>query len=422
MGPNRRPSSGARIFVSAIFLFVPAILLAQRPALMIEDTVAVPGEEFIIFVRGDLERSIRGFQAGMSFPSYGMEFVGATLEGATLGSRVPEIFEVTHGVDYVTFKVLHTGGLPTDNFIPAGSSVPLLGLRMRLHSGLEPGGSYEVDLESGLGIPSVSAFIYEGTGWAPPASMMGGVVNVIDKNILRMRDVVGVHAGDVVDVEFSAYNIRPMKGFSIGIRFDPSLVQCVGAGVEDTITEAVGVEYVAPIFDNANGSFILGVLLDYLPPYEDQLIPATGMELTIAKVQVQVLSVPATGNIDLVFEDGLGNPPIRNLFVIEHQSIPPLLMNGRLAATDEGPFIRGDSNRDGRVNISDPIATAMWFYRQAYPMPCEKASDSDDDGKIDMADMLYTLYYLFTDHGTIIPPPYPASGMDPTPDDLPCPR
>ena len=81
---------------------------------------------------------------------------------------------------------------------------------------------------------------------------------------------------------------RPIKGFSIGVRFDPALVKCVGANVKGTITEAVGVEYVAPIFDNGKGTFILGVLLDYLPPYEDQLIPATGM-VTFSAVMISAL-------------------------------------------------------------------------------------------------------------------------------------
>jgi len=43
----------------------------------------------------------------------------------------------------------------------------------------------------------------------------------------------------------------------------------------------------------------------------------------------------------------------------------------------------------------------------------------NDSGKIDVADSVYLLGYLFTG-GPPPPPPFPDAGPDPTPDDLEC--
>jgi hypothetical protein len=52
---------------------------------------------------------------------------------------------------------------------------------------------------------------------------------------------------------------------------------------------------------------------------------------------------------------------------------------------------------------------------------CDDAGDSNDDGKVDIADPVFSFGYLFL--GTREPPPpFPAAGADPTPDGLRCRR
>jgi hypothetical protein len=123
--------------------------------------------------------------------------------------------------------------------------------------------------------------------------------------------------------------------------------------------------------------------------------------------------------------DGLGIPPHLNVFVIDNHSFPPRKMSGVVTVVPEaqsGPFIRGDANDDGKLDISDPIATAFWIFINEYHVVCEKAADSNDDGVVDLLDIVHSLHYLFTDRTVIIPPPFPQKGPDPTPDDLACPQ
>ncbi|MGQ9590279.1 MAG: hypothetical protein ACUVYA_08290 [Planctomycetota bacterium] len=70
-------------------------------------------------------------------------------------------------------------------------------------------------------------------------------------------------------------------------------------------------------------------------------------------------------------------------------------------------FRRGDSNADGRFDLSDPIATLSVLFLGGEPVSCRDAADSNDDGSIDISDALYTLLHLFAGG-----PPEPAPRAD----------
>ena len=60
-----------------------------------------------------------------------------------------------------------------------------------------------------------------------------------------------------------------------------------------------------------------------------------------------------------------------------------------------GPFIRGDSNGDGTINISDPSATLNWLFLGGGDPPCLSSTDANKDGSINISDPTYTLRFLF---------------------------
>ena len=57
--------------------------------------------------------------------------------------------------------------------------------------------------------------------------------------------------------------------------------------------------------------------------------------------------------------------------------------------------IRGDSNGDGSVNISDPTFILQHLFLGGEAPPCEAAADSNGDGNLDISDPTYTLQWLF---------------------------
>ncbi len=80
-------------------------------------------------------------------------------------------------------------------------------------------------------------------------------------------------------------------------------------------------------------------------------------------------------------------------------------------------FHRGDSNVDGALNIADPIFI-LGYLTSGQELDCEDAADVDDDGEVDVIDVIFLLAVLF--QSQITPPPTSPCGPDPTMDNLDC--
>lgn len=84
----------------------------------------------------------------------------------------------------------------------------------------------------------------------------------------------------------------------------------------------------------------------------------------------------------------------------------------------EWEFIRGDSNSDQSVDLSDSVTTLQFLFGSSTSL-CVSALDANDDGAVNIADAVYALAYLFNG-GPSPPPPFPDCGPDLTPDPLSC--
>jgi hypothetical protein len=85
------------------------------------------------------------------------------------------------------------------------------------------------------------------------------------------------------------------------------------------------------------------------------------------------------------------------------------------------PFRRGDSDVNGRVELTDAIVTLIFLFQGGVELRCPDAADADDNGVLEITDAIFTLGFLF--FGSAFPPP-PGPfdpGPDPTEDDLACP-
>ncbi len=85
---------------------------------------------------------------------------------------------------------------------------------------------------------------------------------------------------------------------------------------------------------------------------------------------------------------------------------------------DVSLFVRGDSNGDLRVDISDAVAALEYLFLGGR-CPCPDAMDANDDGRLDISDPIGILGFLFLGSGSIIDP-YPKPGADRTADLLGC--
>ncbi len=83
-------------------------------------------------------------------------------------------------------------------------------------------------------------------------------------------------------------------------------------------------------------------------------------------------------------------------------------------------FLRGDANRDGEVDIGDPIFLLKYIFAHGPPPPCADAADANDDGLLTIADPIFSLIYLFGTGAVIHSPGASYPWFDPTPDALTC--
>ncbi len=77
-------------------------------------------------------------------------------------------------------------------------------------------------------------------------------------------------------------------------------------------------------------------------------------------------------------------------------------------------FRRGDSNSDGKVDISDSLRTLAFLFLGAQPPNCNDAADSNDDNRLDLSDTVYGLSFLFLGGAPLPDPGGDDCGQDPT--------
>ena len=81
------------------------------------------------------------------------------------------------------------------------------------------------------------------------------------------------------------------------------------------------------------------------------------------------------------------------------------------------PFIRGDTNEDGGVDLSDGVATLNFLFLGGTAPECRRAANANGSGGVDLADAVYTFNFLFLG-GPPIPAPTGTCGIDE--DEIPC--
>jgi hypothetical protein len=153
-----------------------------------------------------------------------------------------------------------------------------------------------------------------------------------------------------------------------------------------------------------------------IPPGEETLIAWIVATVSVtAEPETEISLSPVDG--------GAGPYHLRNELCYRGDarfvSTLPDVEPGRLQIVgDQTIFIRGDSNRDQRVTVSDAVYTLGGLFLD-YPLDCEDAADTDDSGEVDLTDAVALLGFLFQGSGSI-PAPYPEAGVDPTADLLFC--
>ena len=215
------------------------------------------------------------------------------------------------------------------------------------------------------------------------------------------------------------------QGFTIVARYPADALTLTAFRFEDTILEAINIDYFEFKLDPDEGYFVVGALIDTAPPFDGNLIPNIGFPLDLFYIVARI-APDAQGDLAITLEDGLSTPPAANSYTVDNQTVPVAELQGGTIILPRRPpppgdsvFIRGDANLSARVDISDPVAVLEFLFLGKGALRCQQAADSNDDERIDIADGIYVLKFLFRDGGSPLPP-YGDPGKDPTPGALDC--
>ena len=215
-----------------------------------------------------------------------------------------------------------------------------------------------------------------------------------------------------------------VSGWSYGLSYDPSVM---------TVTSIDQGAYVASFDGGLGPSFWAtqiyadGVTIETVYDFLGFVICTYEVQKEVAILNYETVPATLAGDVDgedvtFDFTGVFGTPPV--LPVVHpatSMTVVPTTVAGVIHWEPTLSFRRGDCNRDGSTNLSDPISMVTILFGTIAPGPtCLDACDANDDGVYNIADVIAVLSSLFGAPSTPLPPPTGSCGQDPTPDALDC--
>jgi hypothetical protein len=221
-----------------------------------------------------------------------------------------------------------------------------------------------------------------------------------------------------VEIPILLDNDQALYGFSLSVVTEAGRLTIVGLSLEGTASAGAGWSY-GQVFDGGT-RIAWGVVMDVESPFDLERVIPVGQGLVLATLQVDVGT--QTGTTPIRFQnvvDPLG-PGSKNVLAADQgRSVAFTALEGTITVENVGGFVRGNSNGDAMVDISDAVYHLNYLFLGGPEPPCFDASDLDDNGALQITDAIYLLAFLFQG-GPDPPAPYPTLGPDPTTDALDC--
>ncbi len=244
------------------------------------------------------------------------------------------------------------------------------------------------------------------------------------RNRLSIPDIKVWPGEGLVRHPVLAEHPEPIQGGQIAVAFRDEYLTGLHASIAGTSLETLKPEFVAEsITDGADGEkqLVFGIIIDVDPPFDGRVLPAAPRAKALLYLEYGVaFGAPLGVRTPLELRNGLGSPPIDNVFtIVGAVSVWPALAGGS-ATTAPRPaclFKRGDGNFDRAVDLADAIFTLSYLFGRATTPSCLDASDANDSASVDIGDAIYILTYLFAG-GSMPAYPFPDYGIDPSDDGL----
>ena len=216
----------------------------------------------------------------------------------------------------------------------------------------------------------------------------------------------------------------PVKGFQVTGVFDPNVLVLQKITEDGTALNNYVPEFWGPSISNdpSDPYFFAGVIFDYNPPFLGQTLPPSNGQILAHLVFDCTPDAPQGGNTVVELKNGVGRNQNYNVFEIGQTAMLPVLTSSivsiiPLDGAQPVPFLRGDVDLNGSVDLSDAIAILGYLFTGGAKPTCMDSADVNDTNTVDIADPILLLSFLFL--GGLAPAvPFPNLGLDPTEDSL----
>lgn len=220
-------------------------------------------------------------------------------------------------------------------------------------------------------------------------------------------------------------NGEAIDGFQFGMTYAPAVLSLSGVtqGAATAATNGgsgaafffVDLMPILPV--GVDAGVVVGCIVSLAPPL-DQIPAGTDQEIAIAGFSIEASALDGDTS-PLTFSSDLGNPPVGIVVSVSGAPVVPATADGEvLVVLPPTPqFRRGDCNDDGAINLADVIFYLSIIFPTGTPSvpTCDDACDGNDDGTLNLADAITILGALFGSPIVPLSAPYPDCGFDPTP-------
>ena len=251
----------------------------------------------------------------------------------------------------------------------------------------------------------------------------------VSDDVVELGHITALPGGRV-SIPLRIQSAEPVSKFQIVLRYDPTAFTPVAPQGDRGVRD----EFLAGTpFDSQGGSigFPNGYLCLFAFPAEGMLrlgfdptlidpvpIDAAAQPVHVLNIVGDVAEGVEAGRVlELAFaEQAAPFGPVRTELVPETEvsapaRLPGTARPGSITVEAPVPFVRGDSNLDGEINISDAIHMLGFLFLGTADLVCRDAADVDDDGQNDLADSIGLFNFLFAGGGPPAPP-WPSCGID----------
>ena len=314
-----------------------------------------------------------------------------------------ELTEITSGPSNEGFTSVVALSLQDPISLPPEGSVVVAEARYRVTEASCPSGGL-IQMRDGLvgsGSPIDNRVSWQGQSVVPALGERRFAACRLNRYRLALdsaENPLVTHAGE--GGRFSAHVIFRQEvataiSWSLAVAHEPDDVALRNIALSETVHEHLagdGFALLELTQGEGNTGFVAQIELSNT---EVRVLPGLEQALVVAEYEVVDFPAPGTQYQTTLWFTG----SLRGSGGILSNGVSPegvLEIGSPLVLSVQGgtPFIRGDANGDGLMDIADAV-TGLSFLFLGGVMPCEEGADSNADSRLDISDPIYTLSYLF---------------------------